>query len=81
MLINDITLDFKDSDFKVFNDIIDSGGIINAIVVKNASSKFSRKDIDKLGEFVKIYGAGALAFLKYDGSFSGSISKFVNEKI
>ena len=81
MVINDITSNFKTSDFKLFNDVINSGGIINAIVVKNAASNFSRKDIDKLGDFVKIYGAKALAFLKYDNGFTGSISKFVNEEI
>ena len=81
MIINDITSNFKTSDFKLFNDVINSGGIINAIVVKNAASNFSRKDIDKLGDFVKIYGAKALAFLKYDNGFTGSISKFVNEEI
>ena len=78
--IYDITLDFKESDFSLFNNIINEGGIINALVF-NAADKYSRKDIDKLGEYVKIYGAKALAFLKYNGDFSGSISKFVNEKI
>ena len=78
--IYDITLDFKGSDFSLFNNIINEGGIINALVF-NAADKYSRKDIDKLGEYVKTYGAKALAFLKYNGEFSGSISKFVDEKI
>ncbi len=78
--IYDITLDFKESDFSLFNNIINEGGIINALVF-NAADKYSRKDIDKLGEYVKTYGAKALAFLKYNGEFSGSISKFVDEKI
>lgn len=81
LVINDITSVFKDCDFKIFNDVINNGGIINAIVVKNEASNFSRKDIDKLGEFVKIYGANALAFLKYDNEFTGSISKFVTDEI
>lgn len=81
LVINDITSIFKNSDFKVFNDVINSDGIINAIVVKNEASNFSRKDIDKLGDFIKIYGANALAFLKYDNGFSGSISKFVSDEI
>ena len=78
--IYDITLDFKESDFSLFNNIINEGGIINALVF-NAADKYSRKDIDKLGEYVKTYGAKALAFLKYNGEFSGSIAKFVDEKI
>ena len=81
LVINDITSNFKDSEFKVFSDVISNGGIINAIVVKNEASNFSRKDIDKLGDFVKIYGANALAFLKYDNGFTGSISKFVSDEI
>ena len=81
LIINDITSIFKNSDFKLFNDVINNGGIINAIVVKNEASNFSRKDIDKLGDFVKIYGANGLAFLKYDKEFTGSISKFVSDEI
>ena len=81
LVINDVTSTFKGSDFKVFNDVIDNGGVINTIVLKNKASDISRKDIDKLTEFVKIYGANALAFLKYDNDFTGSISKFVSEKI
>ena len=78
--INDITDVFEGSDFALFNNVISSGGIINALVF-NAASKYSRKDIDKLGEYVKTYGASALAFLKYDDGFTGSISKFVNDGI
>ena len=81
LIINDITNIFENSDFKIFKDVISNGGIINAIVVKNKASNYSRKDIDKLTEFVKIYGANALAFLKYDNEFTGSISKFVTEDI
>ena len=81
LVINDITSYFKNCDFKIFNDVINDGGIINAIVVKNEASNFSRKDIDKLTDFVKIYGDNALAFLKYDNGFSGSISKFVTDEI
>ncbi|MBR3209301.1 MAG: aspartate--tRNA ligase [Bacilli bacterium] len=80
MKINDISDVFLNSDFKVFNDVISAGGMINCIVVKNNADSFSRKDIDKLTEFVKIYGAKALAFLKYDGEFSGSVAKFVDEE-
>ena len=80
MVINDITNAFVDTDFGVFRDVTSNGGMINAIVVKNAADKYSRKDIDKLTEFVKTYRASALAFLKYDNEFTGSIAKFVDEK-
>ena len=76
MLISDISDLFKNTDFKVFKDVLDNKGIINAIVVKGGASKYSRKDIDKLQEFVKAYGAKALAFLKYNDELTGSIVKF-----
>ena len=78
--IYDITDDFKNSEFSLFKSIINDGGIINALVF-NAASKYSRKDIDKLTDYVKTYGARALAFLKYNGEFTGSIAKFVNDDI
>ncbi len=80
MKINDITDGFKNTDFAVFKGVIDDGGIINAIVVRNGADSHSRKDIDKLTDFVKVYKANALAFLKYNGEFSGSISKFVDDE-
>lgn len=80
MPICDITSIFKDTEFTVFKNVIEGNGIINALVVKDAASKYSRKDIDKLTDFVRTYKASALAFLKYDDGFSGSIAKFVNEK-
>ena len=78
--ICDITNCFDNCDFTLFNSIINEGGIINCLVF-NCADKYSRKDIDKLTEYVKNYGAKALAFLKYNGEFSGSIAKFVNESV
>ncbi len=78
--INDITSIFGNTCFTIFKDTINNNGIINAIVINNKADSFSRKDIDKLGEFVKIYGAKALAYLKFDDNeFSGSIAKFLTE--
>lgn len=81
MLIHDISDLFENTVFKVFKDVLDNDGVINAIVVANGASKYSRKDIDKLQEFVKAYGAKALAFLKYNDEITGSIAKFVDERI
>ena len=78
--IYDITDDFNDSDFEVFNTIIKNGGMVNALVF-NEAFNYSRKDIDKLTDYVKIYGAKTLAFLKYNGEFTGSIAKFLNENM
>ena len=81
MLIHDITDIFKNTEFTIFKNIIENKGIINAIVVKDSADKYSRKDIDNLTEYVKKYKANALAFLKYDKEFTGSISKFVTKDI
>ena len=78
--IFDITDSFKDSDFSLFKTIINDGGIINALVF-NVADKYSRKDIDKLTDYVKTYGAKALAFLKYNDEFTGSIAKFITPEI
>ena len=64
--IQDITEVFKNTTFEIFKNIINDNGIINCLVVKNAADKFSRKDLDKLTDFVKIYKAKALSYLKYN---------------
>lgn len=80
MEITDISSVFKNTNFEIFKNILSNEGSINAIVVKNSADKFSRKDIDKLTDFVKIYNAKALSFLKYINSeISGSIAKVLND--
>jgi aspartyl-tRNA synthetase len=80
MELNDISEEFKNTEFSIFKTILEEKGIINAIVVKNAGDKFSRKDLDKLTEFVKIYGAKALSYLKYSNTeLSGSIAKVMSD--
>ncbi len=79
MKIQNITDIFKNTEISFFKDIIDNGGIINCLVVKNAAQEFSRKDIDKLTEFVKSYKAKGLAYLKIDKEITGSISKNISE--
>ena len=70
----------KDSEFKVFSGAVSNGGEVKAINVKGAAEKFSRKDIDALGEFVSIYGAKGLAWLKVEkDEMKGPIAKFFKE--
>ncbi len=79
MEIEDLTSIFKNTEFAVFKSVIEEGGIINAIVAKNAADKYSRKNIDTLTEFVKTYGATGLAYLKFvDNELSGSIIKVLS---
>lgn len=80
MEIHDVTEVFKNTEFSVFKNVIEDGGVINAIVVSNAADKYSRKDLDKLTEYVKTYKASGLAYLKYQSEVSGSIYKVMSEE-
>jgi len=69
------------STFKVFESAISSGGKISMLNVKGGASKFSRKDIDQLTDFVKVYKAKGLAWLKFEeGELKGPISKFLTDE-
>ena len=81
MELQDITDIFANTTFEIFKNIISDNGIINCLVVKNASDKYSRKDLDKLNDFVKIYKAKALSFLKYNANeLTGSIAKVLSSE-
>ena len=68
-------------DFKVFSNAVNSGGQVKAIVVEGAADKYTRKDIDKLMEFVNIYGAKGLAWVKVtDEGLNGPIARFFEEE-
>jgi aspartyl-tRNA synthetase len=67
----------QNSGFKVFSAAVATGGQVKAINVKGAADKYSRKDIDALTEFVAVYGAKGLAWLKVDAEgLKGPIAKF-----
>ena len=80
MEIQDITNIFEKTEFTVFKNIINDGGMINAIVAKNAADKYSRKQLDELTEFVKSKKASGLAYLKIADEITGSIAKVITEK-
>ena len=79
MEIQDITKIFSNTEFTVFKNIISEGGMINAIVAKDAADKYSRKQLDELTEFVKSKKASGLAYLKIADEVTGSIAKVVTE--
>ena len=82
MPIEEVSECFKNVEFAIFNDCLANNGVINALVVKNAADKYSRKDLDKLTDYVKTYKANGLFFLKYnEGVFSGSIAKIMTDEI
>lgn len=69
-------------DFTVFKNIINDGGIVKAINVKDQANNFSRKNINELEDVVKRYQAKGLAWFKYENNeFSGSIAKFITDDI
>ena len=71
---------FANTEFKVFENCLNEGGIIQAMNVKNGADKFSRKQLDKLQDYVKVYGAKALANLKLTSEgFAGSVTKVLSD--
>lgn len=79
--IADITNLLKNTGFKAFLSAIEDGGSIRAIKVPNLASKISRKEIDRLTQWIKAYGAAGLAWTKIndDGTASSSYEKFLTE--
>lgn len=74
MLLQDLTAIVKEVDFKVFSE----APVVKAIVVKGAADSYSRKDIDKLTDFAKQFGAKGLAWVKVDkGELAGPVAKFL----
>ena len=78
MELQDLTANLKDTDFAPFADVIKNGGEIKAIVVKGKAD-YSRKQTDELQEFVKRYGAGALAWIKIGEETTSSLLKVLGE--
>ncbi|MFK7825534.1 MAG: aspartate--tRNA ligase [Oligoflexales bacterium] len=83
--LNDLTTLAEGCEFKVFRDAVSTGGIVNAIVVKNAAETYSRKKIDELTELAKHHGSNGLAWLKKKtgtgiASWQSPISKFFNDE-
>ncbi|HEM6398202.1 TPA: aspartate--tRNA ligase [Streptococcus suis] len=76
MLLQDLTDAVKEVDFKVFSE----APVVKAIVVKGAADSYSRKDIDKLTEYAKQFGAKGLAWVKVDqGELAGPVAKFLTD--
>ncbi|HEM6529591.1 TPA: aspartate--tRNA ligase [Streptococcus suis] len=76
MLLQDLTELVKEVDFKVFSE----APVVKAIVVKGAADSYSRKDIDKLTEYAKQFGAKGLAWVKVDqGELAGPVAKFLTD--
>ncbi|WP_238902323.1 aspartate--tRNA ligase [Clostridium sp. YIM B02506] len=80
MEITDLTDEVKACDFKVFKDAIENGGSVRALCLKGGAS-MGRKDIDRLGEFVKTFKAKGLAWIQLkEDEIKSPISKFLKEE-
>ena len=79
MEIQNISDLVKECGFGVFTSAIENGGSVRAIVAKNAASVLTRKEIDKLTEYVKGIGAKGLAYVRWvEDAPSCSFSKFMS---
>ncbi|MGP4041750.1 aspartate--tRNA ligase [Gracilibacillus sp. D59] len=71
----------KESGFKVFRQAVENGGKVSAINLKGKADHYSRKDLDNMTDFAKIYGAKGLAWLKVEEeALVGPIAKFFSEE-
>ena len=80
--IQDITSVFANTEFQVFKNTIENGGVVNCVKFENAADKYSRKGLDQLQDFVKHgFKAKALAYLKMENDvLTGSIAKVLSEE-
>lgn len=80
MTITDISDIAGNTGFSVFSEAIGNGGSVRGIVAKNAAGTFTRKEIDKLVEFVKGIGAKGLAYIRWvEDAPNCSFGKFLAE--
>ena len=80
MKIQDISDLVKNCGFSVFTSAIENGGSVRTIVAKNASSVYTRKEIDKLTEYAKGIGAKGLAYVRWVDEPNASFKKFMSEE-
>ena len=80
MKLCDLTECVKDTEFAVFRNAIDNGGSVRCIVAKGLADKLTRKEIDKLVEVAKTYGAKGLAYTRMTAdNTTSSYEKFLTE--
>lgn len=79
--LKDISELVKGTEFQVFSNALSSGGSVRGICIDNASDKFSRKDIDKLTENAKHYGAKGLVWIRIEADeIKSSVNKFFSQE-
>jgi len=79
MELIDLSDELRDTDFAPFRSALDANGEVKCIVVRGKAD-YSRKQLDELQEFVKRYGAGALAWIKIVDETTSSLLKVLGEE-
>lgn len=80
MELYDLSEEVRDSEFAVFKSALEAGGTVRGITAKNAVKTLSRKEIDKLTETAKGFGAKGLAWIRMtDDGIASSFAKFMTE--
>ena len=75
----DISDIVQDASFKVFSNVVKKRGIVKALNAKGCVN-FTRKEIDDLTEFVSVYRAKGLAWIKvHEDSWQSPIAKFFTD--
>ena len=79
--LTDVSDLFGASEFKVFRSVLDGGGVIKAINAKGSATAFSKEQLKKWEEWVKVeFGAKGLAYIRLkDGVWESPIVKFFSE--
>lgn len=80
MKLKNVSSIFENTEFKVFKSVLEGNGIVQAMNFKTHGDSLSRKQLDKLQDYVKVYGAKALAYLKLtEAGFAGSVAKVLSD--
>ena len=79
--IKDVSEIFVGSEFKVFADNTGDGKSVRAINFTGLEDKYSRKQLDKLTDFVKDYGLKGLSYIKFNNEMQSSIKKFLTDDV
>jgi len=79
--IKDLSETVKNSEFGVFANAINGGGVVKALAVPGGADHYSRKDIDKLTKYIERFGAKGLAWMKVaQEGLTGPIAKFFDDE-
>lgn len=74
----DLSDDLKNTEFRVFQGAISGGGSVRGLNLKGQAEHLSRKEIDKLTEWIKSYGAKGLAWTRLtEAGETSSFEKFL----